>query len=223
MVSRHQSYSSLPKKRKKPARPNSRLTLTLSEPVRKFSPQRMADAQPTHLILSGMTTRDSDLKDLATSSQTPSWMLTGESSNVSSEATSAITSGYQQKIETYKRSLGLSSRREFELAGAMDERLAVEENSLEIRWAEFRPYSLTQISDSLGKLAQQMEIDPTLLYEFIPFFSDEDVERATQKRQEMKDEALAMAEAEAAAAQASNPDAQRERGVAGDSGQNPRS
>lgn len=170
-----------------------------------------------------LTTRDSDLKDLATSSQTPSWMLTGESSNVSSEATSAITSGYQQKIETYKRSLGLSSRREFELAGAMDERLAVEENSLEIRWAEFRPYSLTQISDSLGKLAQQMEIDPTLLYEFIPFFSDEDVERATQKRQEMKDEALAMAEAEAAAAQASNPDAQRERGVAGDSGQNPRS
>lgn len=174
-----------------------------------------------------LTTRDSDLKDLATASQTPPYALTGESSNINSEGASAITSGYQQKMETYKRSLGLSSRREAELAGAMDASLGVEEDMLEIRWAEFRPYSLTQISDSLGKMAQQLQIDPALLYEYIPFFSDEDVERAAQKKQEMQDEALAMAEAEAAGVEAAGGDSgaparKREAGTARDSGQNRR-
>ena len=212
------------------AQANLQATLKAGDLLTSDSPDTTFGTLEASSMAEHLTTRDSDLRDLATSSQTPSWMLTGESSNLSSEAMSAITSGYQQKIETYKRSLGLSSRREFELVGAMDPSLSVEEGELEIRWAEFRPYSLTQISDSLGKLSQQLEVDPTLLYEFIPFFSDEDVERAAQKRQEMKDEALAMAEAEAAAAQANapapgggSPDAKRSRGSAGDSGQNPRS
>ena len=160
-------------------------------------------------------------------------MLTGESTNVTAEALSAISSGYQQRIEQNKRALTMSYEKIFDLGAHQDPSLGEPESGLEMRWAEFRPYSLTQISDALGKLAQQLEIDPTLLYEYVPFMSDDDVERAADKRQEMKDEAMAMAQAEAAAAQqagdgadpTADPQAQRNRakGSAADASQNKRS
>ena len=184
-------------------------------------------------MLEHVETRNSDLKDLATATQTPVYMLTGESTNVTAEALSAISSGYQQRIEQNKRALGMSYEKIFDLGAHQDPSLGEPESGLEMRWAEFRPYSLTQISDALGKLAQQLEIDPTLLYEYVPFMSDDDVERAAEKRQEMKDEAMAMAQAEAAAAQqggdgadpTANSQAQRNRakGSAADAGQNKRS
>lgn len=180
-------------------------------------------------MLEHVETRLSDLKDLSTASQTPAYMLTGESTNVGAESLSAISSGYQQRIEQNKRALTMSYEKIFDLGAHQDPSLGEPESGLEMRWAEFRPYSLTQISDSLGKLAQQLEIDPTLLYEYVPFMSDDDVERATDKRQEMKDEEMAMAQAEAAQAQAqggadptANAGAQRTRskGAAADAGQN---
>lgn len=182
-------------------------------------------------MLEHVETRMSDLKDLATASQTPSYMLTGESTNVGAESLSAISSGYQQRIEQNKRALGMSYEKIFDLGAHQDSSLGEPESGLEMRWAEFRPYSLTQISDSLGKLAQQLEIDPDLLFEYVPFMSDDDVERAIEKRSEAKDEAMAMAQAEAAQAQAQagagatgSAEAQRKKsaGSAGDSNQNSR-
>ena len=201
--------------------------LTSDKPDTKFG---TLDASS---MLEHVETRNSDLKDLATATQTPVYMLTGESTNVTAEALSAISSGYQQRIEQNKRALGMSYEKIFDLGAHQDPSLGEPESGLEMRWAEFRPYSLTQISDALGKLAQQLEIDPTLLYEYVPFMSDDDVERAAEKRQEMKDEAMAMAQAEAAAAQqggdgadpTANSQAQRNRakGSAADAGQNKRS
>src|SRR5699024_8861277 len=70
----------------------------------------------------------------------------------------------------------------------------------------------------------------TLLYEYVPFMSDDDVERASEKRQERKDEAMAMAQAEAAQAQSgadptADPQAQRHRakGTAADAGEDKKS
>lgn len=200
--------------------------LTSDDPSTKFG---TLDASS---MLEHVETRNSDLRDLATASQTPAYMFTGEESNLQPEALAAISSGYQQRIEQNKRALGMSVEKVFDLAMHQDATLGEPESGLEIRWAEFRPYSLTQISDALGKLAQQLEISPELLYEYVPFMTDNDVERAIEKREEAKDEALAMAQAEAAqAAQLSgadptaNPKAQRarEKGVAGDAGQNGRS
>lgn len=199
--------------------------LTSDDPTTKFG---TLDASS---MLEHVETRNSDLRDLATASQTPAWMLTGESANVQAEGLSAITSGYQQRIEQYKRALGISHIQNFDLAKLQKPEWGEVESGLEARWAEFRPYSLTQISDALGKLSQQLQIDPALLYEYVPFFSDDDVERASERLQEMKDEALAMAQAEAAQAQegggdpTSNGNAQRKReqGTAGDSNQNSRS
>lgn len=197
--------------------------LVSDDPTTRF------DTLDASSMLEHVETRTSDLKDLATASQTPSYMLTGESTNVGAESLSAISSGYQQRIEQNKRALGMSYEKIFDLGAHQDPSLGEPESGLEMRWAEFRPYSLTQISDSLGKLAQQLEIDPDLLFEYVPFMSDDDVERAIEKRSEAKDEALAMAQAEAAQVQTSagatgNAAAQRKKsaGSAGDSNQNSR-
>src|SRR5699024_12047485 len=89
----------------------------------------------------------SDLKDLATATQTPVYMLTGESTNVTAEALSAISSGYQQRIEQNKRALTMSYEKIFDLGAHQDPSLGEPESGLEMRWAEFRPYSLTQRSE----------------------------------------------------------------------------
>lgn len=165
---------------------------------------------------------ESDLRDLAAASQTPSYMVTGQSDNIGAEALSAITSGYHQKIEEWKDSLAVGNEQMFELAAHMDPSLGTYQEGFEIRWQEFRPYSLTQVSDALGKLAQQLEIPPDQLFEYVPFFSSDDVERAIEGREEAKDEALALAQTEAAQAQAGTPAQRRSRGSAADSNQNPR-
>ena len=194
-----------------------------------------SDAKFTTLDASSMLehveTRTSDLKDLATASQTPSYMITGESTNIQAEGLAAITSGYNQKLDQYKRSLGVSVRQILQLAAYQDSSLGSPDADFEVRWADPRPYSLTQVADALGKLSQQLQIDPSLLYEQIPFFSDNDRSKAIEKMQEAKDEALAMAQADAAAAKAtggaqggSEGQAQRKReaGTAKDSNQNSR-
>lgn len=182
-------------------------------------------------MLEHVETRTSDLKDLATASQTPSYMVTGESTNIQAEGLAAITSGYNQKIDQYKRSLGTSVKQMLQLAAYQDPSLGSPDADFEVRWADPRPYSLTQVADALGKLSQQLQIDPSLLYEQIPFFSDNDRAKAVEKMEEAKDEALAMAQADAAAAKAaggaqggSEGQAQRKReaGTAKDSNQNSR-
>lgn len=201
--------------------------LTSKEPGAKFT---TLDASS---MLEHVETRNSDLKDLATSSQTPSYMLTGESTNIQAEGLAAITSGFNQKIDQYKRSFGISIKQMLQLAAYQDSSLGSPDADFEVRWADPRPYSLTQVADALGKMAQQLQIDPSLLYEQIPFFSDNDRAKAIEKMQEAKDEALAMAQADAAAAkagggaeggQAGNGQAQRKReaGTAKDSNQNSR-
>lgn len=164
---------------------------------------------------------EADLRDLAASSQTPPYMVTGEATNLSPEALAAISSGYHDKLEEYKDAFSASYPQIFELAAVQDPSLGDVEG-LESRWVERRPYSLTQISDALGKLAQQLEIPPDQLFEYVPFFSEMDVERAKIGRQEAKDEAMELAQAEAAAASAAVGAQNRERGVAGDSNQNRR-
>lgn len=170
--------------------------LTSDDAATKFSTlpaSSMSDHTDVH---------ESNLRDLASTSQTPPYMLTGQTDNMAPEALAAIISGYQQKIEDYKTALGVSYRQEFELAAHIDPSLGSYEEGLEPRWFEFRPYSLTQSADALGKLAQQLEIPADQLFEYVPFFSDFDVERARAGRQEEKDEALAMAQAQAAASAA---------------------
>lgn len=142
-----------------------------------------------------------DLRDLAAVSQTPQYMMAGMQQSMQPEALGAITSGYHAKIEGYQDSFGESIEQCFRLASHIEPSVGDVGEFAEVRWRGFRPYSLTQVADALGKLAQQLEIPVEMLFEQVPFMSDEDVKRAIEGRQRAKEEAmehqLATQEAEA--------------------------
>lgn len=128
--------------------------------------------------------READLADLSATSQTPSYMLEGLDGSMQPEALAAITSGYYAKIEGYQDSIGESAEQGFRLASHIDPSIGDVGEFAEVRWKGFRPYSLTQVADALGKLAQQLQIPVDMLFEQVPFFTDEDVKRAVSGREE---------------------------------------
>ena len=151
-----------------------------------------------------VSARDADLSDLSATSQTPSYMLEGLDGSMQPEALAAITSGYYAKIEGYQDSIGESIEQGFRLAAHVDPSVGDVGDFAEVRWKGFRPYSLTQVADALGKLAQQLQVPVDMLFEQVPFFTDEDVKRAINGREEQQqqqmEESMALAKEQAAAA-----------------------
>ena len=151
-----------------------------------------------------VSARAADLSDLSATSQTPSYMLEGLDGSMQPEALAAITSGYYAKIEGYQDSIGESIELGFRLASHVDPSIGDVGEFAEVRWKGFRPYSLTQVADALGKLAQQLQVPVDMLFEQVPFFTDEDVKRAINGREEQQqqqmEEQMALAKEQAAAA-----------------------
>src|SRR5699024_11115159 len=166
----------------------------------KIEASSMADHNAVH---------ESDLRDLSAVSQTPPYMIAGLSQSMRPEALGAISSGYHDKIESYKAPFGESIEQCFRLASHIDPSVGEVGEFAEVRWQAMRPYSLTQVADALGKLAQQLEIPFDMLFEQVPFFTDEDVKRAVEGREKQKEKAM---EEALAAAQAA-PGAQGEPGA----------
>ena len=158
----------------------------------KIEASSMADHNAVH---------ESDLRDLSAVSQTPPFMIHGLTQSMQPEALGAISSGYHDKLESYKSPFGESIEQCFRLASHIDPSIGEVGEFAEVRWQSMRPYSLTQVADALGKLAQQLEIPFDMLFEQVPFFTDEDVKRAIdgreRARQEAMEEALATQESEA--------------------------
>lgn len=150
---------------------------------------------------------ESDLRDLSAVSQTPPYMIAGLSQSMQPEALGAISSGYHDKIESYKAPFGESIEQCFRLASHIDPSIGEVGEFAEVRWQAMRPYSLTQVADALGKLAQQLEIPFDMLFEQVPFFTDEDVKRAVEGREKQKEKAMeeALAAAQAAPGAQSEP------------------
>ena len=53
----------------------------------------------------------------------------------------------------------------------------------QVRWRDMEARSLAQTADALGKLAQSLEIPVEVLWDKVPFLSDQDRERARQLRE----------------------------------------
>lgn len=161
--------------------------LSAKDPAAKFGKieaSPMGDHNSVH---------ESDLRDLSAVSQTPPYMINGLSQSMQPEALGAITSGYHAKIEGYEDSMGESIEQCFRLASHIDPSVGEVSDFAEVRWRGFRPYSLTQVADALGKLAQQMEVPIDMLFEQVPFFTEEDVKRAIEGRERAKQEAMEQA------------------------------
>ena len=123
--------------------------------------------------------RDSDLRDLSALSQTPPHHLLGLSSNLQAESLAAAESGLQRKSREHRLAWGESHEQLFRLdahlRGDLTEARAFE---MQAKWRDTESRSLEQAAMALGILATNLKVPVEMLWERIPGWTDNDVERA---------------------------------------------
>lgn len=126
-----------------------------------------------------ISAKDADVRDLAAVSQTPPHHLLGQMANLSAEALAAAEAGLSRKVVERKHTFGESWEQAFRLAAALagDEEGA-SDFSAQVRWRDMESRSLAQTADALGKLATMLGVPVEMLWEKIPGWTDQDVDRA---------------------------------------------
>lgn len=123
----------------------------------------------------------SDIKMLAVVTQLPSYQFTGLNDNLAAEAVSAAREGLSRKSFDFKTNAGefheMMARLCAMAEGDMTTALAYD---LKVRWrnTELDDMSLQQAATGLGQLATNLKVPLEMLWEEIPGWTDDDVERA---------------------------------------------
>jgi hypothetical protein len=122
---------------------------------------------------------DSDVKVLAAVSQTPAHEMLGMMANLSAEALAAAKASQTAKSGESKHSFGETHEQWLRLSAHIDgDAEAAADFGSQVRWQDTEIRSMAQAADALGKLAQMLGVPVELLWEKIPGFSQQDVERA---------------------------------------------
>ena len=122
---------------------------------------------------------DADIRVLAAVTQTPPHHLLGQIANLSAEALAAAEASLTRKVEERKHSFGESWEQALRLcAWVGGDPDGAADTDAQVRWRDMESRSLAQAADALGKLAQMLQVPVEMLWEKIPGFTDQDVERA---------------------------------------------
>lgn len=150
------------------------------------------------------TTLDSILKaasedrdSIAAMSQTPVWALNGgQLVNLSADALVEARRSHMLKIRDKQRNMGRPAAQNLRLAAVIEGRDDdAEDFNLRMRWADLDSWSLSQAADALGKIATQLGVPPTLLWDMIPGLTEQQVQewRAYAEEHPTQTERLAAA------------------------------
>lgn len=126
-----------------------------------------------------------DIHVLAAVSQTPAHEMLGQMANLSAEALAAARASLTAKVEERKMPFGESHEQTLRLASfVMGDEEGARDRSAQVRWRDTEIRSMSQAADALGKLATMLGIPVQLLWERVPGFTQQDVERAIALVQE---------------------------------------
>ena len=126
-----------------------------------------------------LSARDSDIRDLAATTQTPPHHMLGLSPNVSADGLVEAQASLMRKIEERKESFGDSWERTMRIAAhQMGMTREAGDFASEVRWRDTESRSLSQVADALGKMAKMLGVPVQMLWERLPDWSDQDTERA---------------------------------------------
>lgn len=123
-----------------------------------------------------LESRESTLQHLATISQTPPHYLLGKLVNLSAEALAAAEAGQRRKLAERETTFGESWEQTLGLAARLDGGDA--SDSAQVRWRDTEARALASTVDALGKMAQMLGVPVQVLWEKIPGWTQQDVERA---------------------------------------------
>jgi hypothetical protein len=136
---------------------------------------------PAGSIENQIAATDADLRLLSAISQTPPHHLLGLSSNLQAEALAAATEGLQRKSFDFKVSAGEFHEQMARLAAmAEGDYVTAAAWDLRVRWQDDSSTSLIQAANALGILATNLKVPIEMLWERIPGWTDDDVERAKE-------------------------------------------
>lgn len=157
------------------------LKLRVEDLLVSSSPDTKFGVLPAGNLDNQIKATDADLRLLSAITQLPPHHLLGLSSNLQAEALAAATEGLQRRSYDFKVNAGefheqmarLCSMAEgdFVTAAAWD---------LRVRWKDTESGSMSQAADALGKLAAQLGVPFEMLWERIPGWTDDDVQRAKE-------------------------------------------
>lgn len=122
---------------------------------------------------------DADVRALAALSQSPAHELVGQMANLSAEALAAAEASLTRRVTRVKHPLGESWEQTLRLsARVMHQEEASRDVASQMHWRDMESRSLAQAADALGKLAQMLGVPVELLWEKIPGWTQQDVDRA---------------------------------------------
>lgn len=147
--------------------------LVAEEPDTKFG------SLPATQLDGFIKAHESDLTDLASTSQTPAFELLGQMANMSAEALAAAKSSQTAKSDERKHTFGEDHEQFIRLAchiaGDAD---GASDFKAQVRWADTTIRSLAQAVDALGKMATMLGFPPELLWAKVPGITQQDVDEA---------------------------------------------
>lgn len=162
-------------------RERAKLALTVDSILVNESPDAKFGSLPATPLEGFIAANEADIRQLAAASQTPAHEMLGQMANLSAEALAAARASLTAKVDERKVTFGDSWERNLRLAGhAMGDIAAAADFSAEVRWRDTELRSIGQAADALGKYAQMLGVPVELLWEKIPGWTDQDVERAKQ-------------------------------------------
>lgn len=124
---------------------------------------------------------DADLRLLSAITQMPPHHLLGLSSNLQAEALAAANEGLQRRSYDFRVNAGEFHEQMARLcAMAEGDFVTAAAWDLRVRWKDTESTSMSQAADALGKLAAQLGVPIEMLWERIPGWTDDDVQRAKE-------------------------------------------
>lgn len=134
--------------------------------------------------LDGFTkAKESDVKELASVSQTPAHELLGVMANLSAEAIAAGRASFDSKVDSTRTGLGESHEQQLRLSSwVMGDKDGFLDRSAQVRWRDTSIRSLAQAADAITKLKEIVPVE--MLLEKMPGFTRQDVDRALSLRAE---------------------------------------
>lgn len=146
-----------------PLRVNHKRFIVAEDKDSKVGQLEATDVRP---LLAGLADR---VKYFFSISQTPASYGVGEMANLSAEALNAAEIAKTRRDEYVKMVLAELYERMFRLAMALEGHGdRADDESMEIVWADTDPHSIGMIADAYGKLADQLQIPVTVLWEELP-------------------------------------------------------
>lgn len=153
----------------------ARIALSIGDFMVSEDPETKFGSLPPTPLQGYIQSRESDIRDLAAVSQTPSYQLLGLSDNVGAEGLAAAKDATSKKIFQRRVSAGEGHENSLRLAGfAAGMSDVASDYTSRVHWRNDEAQSFLTLAQGLAQLATALEIPPEMLWERLPDWTQSD-------------------------------------------------